>query len=149
MSFKASLRAPSKAIAWFSMRKPEAGGCSLCQSSRSLGLDQRFQLYQWNAPGDEICSSARRPQLHPVEHLVDLPAVGGSVKAITIVPGATNSPSPYVSFSGYEWRTRAHQASAAETLNQYASANAWTDAKDALHLQITGVLKIGSARRFL
>ena len=104
-------------------------------------LDRRFHWINGTHLGMKYAALLVGPNYTPAAHLDELPPVGGAVKAVAVAPGAASSPSPYISFSGYQWRTRAALSSRGGTLNRYAAANAWTDAKGALHLEITGSSK--------
>jgi hypothetical protein len=65
-----------------------------------------------------------------------LPEAGGSVLAVTDVPGVTPSvPRKTVQFSGYQWQTRQAAVGAGESA--YDPANVWTDDRGFLHLRVT------------
>jgi len=74
----------------------------------------------------------------PPTEMDSLPAVGNGIVAIAMskdFPSATVA-SPTIRFSGYEWRVRNAPSNRGDHMNQYSSANAWTDAQGALHLRI-------------
>ena len=69
-----------------------------------------------------------------------LPEEGGSVLAVTRVPGAAAAlPSKIVQFSGYQWETRQATNGPGESTSDsaYDSANVWTDQRGYLHLRVT------------
>lgn len=71
-----------------------------------------------------------------VQNLKTLPAVGGTVSAVKVVPGAERSPSQTIEFSGYEWRVRSAPSNRGGKPNPYSTDCAWVDAKGALHLAV-------------
>jgi hypothetical protein len=74
----------------------------------------------------------------PPGNLRDLPSIGGTVKAIAVTHGQDRPPSPYITFSGYQWRTRTVPSNRGGSRNDYSAQNAWTDSNGALHLKISG-----------
>jgi hypothetical protein len=87
--------------------------------------------------GTEYAALLVEPGYHPESTLSALPSTGGSVAAVTVVPGgSTNNPiSKTLFFSGYEWRIRDAPSDRGGG-NNYNASNAWTDANGALHLRI-------------
>jgi len=96
----------------------------------------------WSASthvGLEYAALLVDPSYHPPEAMDALPAVGGGVLALAVVPG---DPSKHVQkhvvhFSGYDWIVRAAPSDRGGKCD-YDPANAWTDDSGALHLRISG-----------
>lgn len=74
----------------------------------------------------------------PSSKIVALPVEGGGVAALTIVKGTTSPPTSakVVHFSGYDWTVRNTESDHGGEPNVYDPANAWTDEKGYLHLQM-------------
>jgi len=67
------------------------------------------------------------------------PPQGGSVALVTVVKGVGPpqlDPTGSLQFSGYDWGVRMTASDKGGINNLYDPANAWTDARGALHLQI-------------
>lgn len=101
-------------------------------------LDRRSNWINGTHLGTKYAALLVDPKFAPANNLVELPKISGLVKAVAVVPGQSQPPSPYLSFSGYQWRVRTAPSNRGGTRNQYAAENAWTDASGALHLRITG-----------
>ena len=73
----------------------------------------------------------------PPQRLDSLPARGGGVVAMAVVPGRTPSGPVHktLNFGGYEWIVR-NAPSDRGGRNEYGADNAWTDDAGALHLRI-------------
>ena len=90
--------------------------------------------------GYEYAALLVNSDYHPAPTMDVAPTVGGSVVALQVVNGEGSLPDlPVVSmqFSGYDWNVRTVSAARGGLNNLYAADNAWTDAKDALHLRIS------------
>lgn len=85
--------------------------------------------------GTEYAALLVDPGFHAPATMQQLPAVGGAVAAIAIVPGAKTQPSKTISFCGYEWRLR-DAPSARGGGNVYDPANIWVDPEGRMHLRI-------------
>lgn len=101
-------------------------------------LNSRMRWINGTHLGTKYAALLVGPGYKPENRLTALPSAGGSVKAVAVKPGLDHPASPYISFSGYRWRTRNAVSNRGGTNNQYSSENAWTDAAGALHLKITG-----------
>jgi hypothetical protein len=80
------------------------------------------------------------PDYHPLPTIDVVPTQGGSVALVTIVKGSGTpqfAPTGSVKFSGYEWGVRTIESDKGGLSNRYDPQNAWTDARGALHMQIT------------
>jgi hypothetical protein len=88
--------------------------------------------------GTEYAALLVDPGYRPPDTLNELPALGGGVAAVAAVTGQKSSPSPSISFAGFEWRVR-DAPSRRGGENLYDPGNAWTDASGALHLRIAKV----------
>jgi hypothetical protein len=88
--------------------------------------------------GTEYAALLVEPGYRPLPKTDVLPTLGGSVAAVAIVKGQKLPPSPFVHFSGYEWRVR-DAPSSRGGWNIYDPRNAWTDTSGALHLRIAKV----------
>ncbi|WP_321476367.1 hypothetical protein [uncultured Paludibaculum sp.] len=86
--------------------------------------------------GSDYAALLVDPGYRPERSIQTLPAVGGLVAAVGVAKGASASPSPMLQFSGYEWRVRTAASNRGGRNNPYSAANAWTDARGALHLRI-------------
>jgi len=76
----------------------------------------------------------------PLPTLDVAPTPGGSVAVAKIVKGEgtpTFAPTKPLKFSDYDWAVRTTASDRGGTNNLYDPANAWTDERGALHLQIT------------
>jgi hypothetical protein len=71
----------------------------------------------------------------PQSTLNALPPAGDSVLAVASVPGAAQPPSPFVEFSGYQWRLRTAPSSRGG-VNTYSPSNITVDAQGAMRLRI-------------
>lgn len=89
--------------------------------------------------GTEYAAALVDPGFRPSLTAEALPAVGGPVVALAVVPGVapTREVHRTIQFSGYEWTVRAAPSDRGGN-NAYDPANAWTDANGALHLRIAG-----------
>ncbi len=85
--------------------------------------------------GTEYAALLVEPGYTPLASMNELPMPNGLVTAIESVKGQRKSPSPIISFSGYEWRMRNAPSSRGSTYNVYDPANAWVDAHGAMHLR--------------
>ncbi|MBV9225003.1 MAG: glycoside hydrolase family 16 protein [Acidobacteriaceae bacterium] len=101
-------------------------------------LDRRLHWINGTHLGTKYAALLVDPKFTPANNITELPGVSGLVKAVTVIPGQSRPPSPYISFSGYQWRTRTTASNRGGTRNRYAAENIWTDRMGALHLQITG-----------
>ena len=72
----------------------------------------------------------------PQRVLDSLPQTDGNVLAVAVVPGAAQSPSPVVDFSGYQWRLR-NAPSSRGGPNIYSPSNISVDEQGAMHLRIS------------
>jgi len=72
----------------------------------------------------------------PAATLNALPAVGGPVAAVASVKGSATSPSPSISFSGYEWRMRTAPSDRGGARIPYDPSNISVDSSGALHLRV-------------
>ncbi|HTS35793.1 MAG TPA: glycoside hydrolase family 16 protein [Candidatus Solibacter sp.] len=80
------------------------------------------------------------PDYHPLPEIDVVPTRGGSVALVTIVKGTGTpqlAPTGSLKFSGYDWAVRTIESDKGGISNLYDPKNAWTDAKGALHMQIT------------
>jgi hypothetical protein len=98
----------------------------------------------WESPthlGTEYAALLVDADYKPQNVTYDLPSQGGQVKAVAMVRGRLDSaPQDTVvklQFSGYEWLIRTIPSSRNGPTHDYDPANAYTDSKGALHLQIT------------
>lgn len=107
--------------------------------------DQPFTTIQrdstWKSsthPGSAYAALVVDPGYKPPLTLNVLPQKGGLVEAVVTAEGAKPESSDLkkLNFSGYEWSVRQTPGSPAGSPNQYASDNAWVDAKGLLHLRI-------------
>jgi hypothetical protein len=67
------------------------------------------------------------------------PTQGGSVALVTMVKGVGTPQfalTGSLKFSGYDWGVRMIESDKGGTKNLYDPENAWTDASEALHMQI-------------
>ena len=90
--------------------------------------------------GTEYAALLVEPGYHPPETAESLPSKGDGVDAIAVVQdkrAAASSTQPkLLHFSGYDWTVRTAASNRAGTRNSFDPANAWTDARGALHLRI-------------
>ena len=80
------------------------------------------------------------PDYHPLPEIDVVPTRGGSVALVTIVKGSGTpqfAPTGSLKFSGYDWGVRTIESDKGGMSNLYTPENAQTDAKGALHMQIT------------
>jgi hypothetical protein len=88
--------------------------------------------------GTEYAALLVEPGYQPPPRADVLPSPGGSVAAVAIAKGQKVPPSPFIHFSGYEWRVR-NAPSSRGGVNDYDPSNVWTDASGALHLRIAKI----------
>jgi len=88
--------------------------------------------------GTEYAALLVEPGYQPLTRIDVLPTVGGPIAAVASVKGQARPPSPFIHFSGYEWRVR-DAPSSRGGMNNYDPKNAWTDETGALHLRIAKV----------
>ena len=92
-------------------------------------------------PGFEYGALLIDEGVTPPQSIERLPAVGGGVAAVATVPGRglqqTSTTSPVLHFSGYDWMVRSEPNHRGGSRNLFDPANAWIDAKGALHLRIS------------
>jgi hypothetical protein len=86
--------------------------------------------------GTDYAALLVKPGFQPPAELPALPAQGELVSAVATVKGANSPPSPFIRFSGYEWRVRNAVSRRGNKDQPYDPRNAWTDAGGALHLRI-------------
>jgi hypothetical protein len=94
----------------------------------------------WSSPthlGTEYAVLLVEPGYRPPTTISTLPRQGGKIVAVAIVPGDPSKKAnrKTVRFGGYEWTVRATPSDRGG-VNEYDSANAWTDKSGALHLKI-------------
>lgn len=65
-----------------------------------------------------------------------LPARGGNIAAVAVVPGQAKPPSATAAFSGYEWRLRDAPSSRGGLPSPYSPANVSVDPDGAIHLRM-------------
>lgn len=90
--------------------------------------------------GFEYAALLVDPDYHALPTLDIAPTKGGSVAAVAIVNGAGKpmlAPTKPLKFSDYDWDVRTVASDRGGANNLYDPANAWTDDRGALHLQIT------------
>jgi len=97
---------------------------------------------KWTTPthlGTEYAAVLVGPGYQPPFITNSLPAEGGNVAAVKVVPGVsvTHPVHHTLQFSGYEWNVRA-SPSGRGGYNPHDPANAWVDTNGALHLRIEG-----------
>jgi hypothetical protein len=88
--------------------------------------------------GVEYAALLVGPGYRPPPTTEALPKPGGDVIAVATTPGTGTfeaAPVEHLTFSGYEWEIR-QTPSDRGGANDYASANAWTDADGMLHLKL-------------
>jgi hypothetical protein len=85
--------------------------------------------------GTEYAALLVQPGFRPPPRIDTLPPPGGLVAAVATARGAAVPPSPFIQFSGFEWRVR-NAPSSRGGWHKYDPANAWTDANGALHLRV-------------
>ena len=80
--------------------------------------------------GTEYAAVLADPGYSPPPTLDVLPGEGGAVAAVKSVPGEQweQAGPKTLQFSGYEWQVRNVSSNRGGRTNNYASANAWTDA---------------------
>jgi hypothetical protein len=78
------------------------------------------------------------PDFQPTATTANLPAKGGSVKAVAVVKGLPGplSVSKMLHFSGYDWKVRAASSNRGGGVSLYDAANSWTDESGAMHFRI-------------
>jgi len=88
--------------------------------------------------GTEYAALLVQPGYRPPSTIDALPAEGGEVIAVKIVPGGKSEQAgpKTIPFSGYEWQVRNVSSNRGGRNNTYSDANAWTDANGFLHLRI-------------
>lgn len=89
--------------------------------------------------GTEYAALLVEADHQPPTTLDNLPAEGGSVARLVIVPGDPKAkPVRHtLQFGGYEWTVRAAPSDRGGK-NKFDPSNAWTDAEGALHMRIAG-----------
>lgn len=81
---------------------------------------------------------------HPAPRMDILPAVGGEVEAVAILPGRPNPdippppPPTFLSFSGYEWTVFGWSNERLGSHHEYSAKNVSLDGNGYLHLRIIG-----------
>lgn len=88
--------------------------------------------------GSDYAALLVDPGYLPRPRLETLPMEGNGVEAVVTVKGNTAAPVPLkvLHFSGYDWTVRAGATDRGGELNDYDSANAWTDDEGNLHLRM-------------
>jgi hypothetical protein len=86
--------------------------------------------------GTEYAAILVDPGFHPQPNYDALPARGGSIAAVAVVPGQAKPPSAIAAFSGYEWRLRDAPSNRGGVLSPYSPSNIWVDPDGAMHLRI-------------
>jgi len=90
--------------------------------------------------GSEYAAVLVEPGYTPSPKIETLPKDGNGVVAVLVVEGKA-PPKPLVSkvihFSGYDWIVRSAGSNRGGETNAYDPANAWTDSRGYLHLQMT------------
>jgi hypothetical protein len=86
--------------------------------------------------GTEYAAILVDPEFHPPPNYDALPGRGGSIAAVTAVPGQAKPPSVMAAFSGYEWRLRDAPSNRGGTANPYSSSCISVDPDGAMHLRI-------------
>jgi hypothetical protein len=88
--------------------------------------------------GTEYAALLVEPGYHPPPKLTELPKEGNGVAAIVTSKGgvATSDVLKTIHFSGYDWVVRSAPSNRGGETNLYETANAWTDDKGHLHLQM-------------
>jgi hypothetical protein len=107
------------------------------QPFTTIGADARFETT--THLGTEYAALLVEPGYKPQPRSDELPPLENGVVAVARVRGvAPEKPRPVktLQFAGYEWRVRDTPSERGGWTNRYDAANAWTDAKGALHLQI-------------
>jgi hypothetical protein len=89
--------------------------------------------------GTEYAGLLVEPDYQPPATLENLPAEGGSVARLVVVPGDPTAKAVRhaLQFGGYEWTIRAAPSDRGGP-NQFDPANAWTAGDGTLHLRIAG-----------
>ena len=90
--------------------------------------------------GEEYAALLVDPSYSPPQTTDALPSTGGAVAAVAVVKGQTadpSSPRTILHFGGYDWLVRDLLSYRGGSINSFDPANAWTDAKGALHLRVT------------
>lgn len=89
--------------------------------------------------GTEYTALLVKPGYVPPLKTDALPSSGGSVVAVATVKGrGFQQETPQtIQFSGYDWEVRQIPSDRGGTTNDFDPANAWTDRRGRLHLQIT------------
>jgi hypothetical protein len=108
------------------------------QKQPSTPLDRRFHWINGTHLGTRYAALLVGPAFVPADNIAELPQVGGPVKAVAVMPGQGLPPSPYIAFSGYQWRVRTAPSNRGGTTNKYAAENVSTDPSGALHMRLTG-----------
>lgn len=90
--------------------------------------------------GTEYAALLVEPGYTPSPKMETLPKEGNGVVAVAVAQGKA-PPKPIVSkvihFSGYDWIVRSAGSNRGGETNAYDPANAWTDSKGYLHLEMT------------
>lgn len=88
--------------------------------------------------GTEYAALLVEPEYRPPATIEGVPAEGGGVVAVKIVPGQKSEQAgpKTIQFSGYEWLVRTVRSTRGGRNNSYDAANAWTDETGFLHLRI-------------
>jgi hypothetical protein len=88
--------------------------------------------------GTEYAALLVDPGYHAQPKMTTLPSEGNGVAAVLTVKGSA-SPSAAIKtihFSGYDWIVRSAPSERGGEMNNYDTANAWTDEKGYLHLKM-------------
>ncbi|HEY2168947.1 MAG TPA: hypothetical protein VGJ30_04935, partial [Candidatus Angelobacter sp.] len=88
--------------------------------------------------GTEYAALVVDPEYHPPPKTAALPAEGNGVAAVFSAKGSatTSAAVKTIHFSGYDWIVRSAPSPHGGETNLYDAANAWTDEKGYLHLQM-------------
>jgi hypothetical protein len=103
--------------------------------------DRPAEWYGQSHPGMEYGALLVDGGGAPPMNTERLPAVGGQIAAVATVAGTgsqyASTPPQLLHFSGYDWTVRSEPSHRGGSRNEFDPANAWVDAKGALHLKIS------------